>query len=802
MAAVVVKASVYGQPLARRVSFRDAHTGLARKQDRDDDNDLIELATTADLHECLDYFSTDPSLSSSSSSYSLSKPVACITVKLELIVEYDGPSLSETDAASSVWSAAPSSWRRGGAAPASRASSFGAEREGVLRRWRMQQQEATVDAEEEDAASDDWLRRPAFAIAVGSRTPIDSASSSASASAIDADNEQDWDTRTVSSISFAPGPLSHSHPDLSARRPTQRSEDALYPNFAPPPRWLSTLGPAAHPPYPLPFSFTPYSAPKLPIVPSEHDCALPLAHHQAPLFAAQTSYFGRPSSAHSLPSDFSGLDLEEGPSPSQSLRERVQDLFAPSSDEESLHGRAGGGAGDPLLGREVQTASLFAPARKAESSYTVTDSDSDSDSLPLPPFPSKTSTLRARPRNLVLAGEYWCAECGRKIEGARYSCAVCEGFDLCRECELNPPSRSSRRPRGPETIPLTHGPSHILLKIPISLSSSSSSSALVSARELASSLSHSAPLPPPPSEGSYLQEGDLTSYWSWWERWYAQGQVPAGSREREEEVSKHSWSGIEGRTSAGGVGGAGGGGDKRKEEHTYPPKPPASPAPPALPAHPSLSSSAIVRPSTFTRFSSPHFTHFALASHGVRCRNCEEMIVASHNSTGGGGGGGGGEQGVRWLCGNCPTVPSYDLCPTCEPLSTRIHDPTHTFLRLTHPLRRSLPSISQGLLPLLCLPPTSDSQEDRKDEEVVHRTVICDACGVRIKGAWMRCCHCPTSYDLCRPCLLSSAPIAAGHNPSHVFAALKRPVDLDLLKSVTRITSRRPRGLVEWDLYA
>ncbi|BGP33276.1 hypothetical protein JCM10296v2_005070 [Rhodotorula toruloides] len=665
--------------------------------DRDDDNDLIELATTADLVECLDYFSTDPSLSSASSAHSLAKPAACITVKLEVIVEYDGPSLSETDAASSVWSA-PSSWRRVGAAPASRAGSFGGEREAVLRRWRMQQQEATVDGEEEDAVSDDWIRRPAFAVAAGARTPIDSASSSASvsASAIDADNEQDWDTRTVSSISFAPARAPLSNAPLS-RRPANVSEDALYPNFAPPPRWLASLGPAAQPPYPLPFSLSPYSAPRVPVgVRPErasgsgyplHAFAPHPSYRPPPLFPPTERTFAQPA-VRSVANSLDDFCLA---SPTQSLRERVQDLFAPSSDEDSLRGRGGG---DPLLGREVQTGSLFAPARKAESSYTVTDSDADSPApLPPPPPPpahDKNSIFRvpARARNLVLAGEYWCADCGRK----RYSCAVCEGFDLCRD-----------------TIPLRHDPSHILLKIPISLSSSSSSSALASAQVLASALPHPAPSPAEiseASEGSYLQEGDLTWYWSWWEKWYAQMQVLNGAK-GQVEVSKHSWDALEGRTSAGATG-------ERRERHTYPPEPPAPAAPPAPPAPPSL---------------------------------------ASQNSA---------------------------ICPTCEPLSTRIHDPTHTFLRLTHPLRRSLPSISQGLLPVLCLPPSKE--HDEEDGEVVHRTVICDACGVRIKGAWMRC--------------------SAGHNPSHVFAALKRPVDLELLKSVTRITSRRPRGLVEWDLYA
>ncbi|GEM08845.1 zinc finger, ZZ-type protein [Rhodotorula toruloides] len=608
----------------------DSSTGtrspLSSPAHRDDDNDLVELATSADILECLDYFATDPSVSSSSS---LARLPSCITVRLELVVEYDGPNLSETDAASSVWSAAPSA-RPGG--PATRATSFGGEREAVLTRWRMQQQEATIDV---DAASDDWIRRPAFSVvaaaAAGSQPPVDSASSSASASAIDADNEQDWDTRTVSSISFAPVRALPTNPSL--RRPTNVTEDALYPNFAPPPRWLSSLGPAAQPPYPLPFSFSPYSAPEIPVLSPTHargnDCTLPpvAPHHYAPLFApTQGSFdihFARPS-VREVADSLDGFSLA---SPSQSLRERVQDLFAPSSDDESVRG-----GGDPLFGRQVpvRIASEALHGRNAESTWTATDSDTDS----LPPsghdqngtIRAKETAAETRARLKALAdlrGEYWCTECGKRIEGARYSCAVCEGFDLCRDCELGPPSRSSSRRHKPETIPLRHDLSHILLKIPISLSLPALGSALLSAHTLASSLaqprSHPAPLPSSLSHStaSYLEKGDLDSYWSWWMRWYAQ--MPPGSHALwptgmgTEEVSKHSWS-AQGATSVGGGGG-------RREEHTYPPQPPAPSAPPAPPTPPPppshiSSASAVVRPSTFSRFSSPHFTHFAAASHG------------------------------------------------------------------------------------------------------------------------------------------------------------------------------------------
>lgn len=103
--------------------------------------------------------------------------------------------------------------------------------------------------------------------------------------------------------------------------------------------------------------------------------------------------------------------------------------------------------------------------------------------------------------------------------------------------------------------------------------------------------------------------------------------------------------------------------------------------------------------------------------------------------------------------------------------------------------------------------------------------IVCDACGQRITDAWMLCCklaragpvpirrltsappsltgHCPVSFDLCRPCLVErDASTLARHNPSHVFLGLKEPVDLELLKQVTRFSSRRPRGLIEWDLYS
>lgn len=62
--------------------------------------------------------------------------------------------------------------------------------------------------------------------------------------------------------------------------------------------------------------------------------------------------------------------------------------------------------------------------------------------------------------------------------------------------------------------------------------------------------------------------------------------------------------------------------------------------------------------------------------------------------------------------------------------------------------------------------------------------------------------HCQGSFDLCTPCLLAGASARQAHNPAHIFVAFKRAVDFDLHDRLTRSMTRRPRGLLEVDLYA
>lgn len=124
----------------------------------------------------------------------------------------------------------------------------------------------------------------------------------------------------------------------------------------------------------------------------------------------------------------------------------------------------------------------------------------------------------------------------------------------------------------------------------------------------------------------------------------------------------------------------------------------------------------------------------------------------------------------------------------------------------------------------------TDQRDRDVDEVVVHARVVCDSCGQRVRGTWMACCasrlfpfphpsppahsllsphdtphtagHCQGSFDLCTPCLLAGASARQAHNPAHIFVAFKRAVDFDLHDRLTRSMTRRPRGLLEVDLYA
>ena len=123
------------------------------RADRDDDNDLIELGTAADLSECIDFFSYGGSSNASSAALPSSRASVAntVTLRIEVIVEYDGPALSEAGTGTGIGTGGRGSQRltgTGGASSTSGAgttiSSAATDREGALARWKAEQDALAV----------------------------------------------------------------------------------------------------------------------------------------------------------------------------------------------------------------------------------------------------------------------------------------------------------------------------------------------------------------------------------------------------------------------------------------------------------------------------------------------------------------------------------------------------------------------------------------------------------------------------------------------------------------------------------
>ncbi|GAA5867026.1 hypothetical protein JCM3774_003759 [Rhodotorula dairenensis] len=960
-AAVVVKAVVPGWlSHPRRVSFADPdrldrdilaskladafalRPGSFRLAYRDDDNDLIELATAADLTECIDFFSYGGSNASSAVAPSNS---ASITLRIEILVEYDGPALSEAGTGtgtgrglSSVRSLSNRDDLSASRGAETTISSAATDREGALARWKAEQdalaaqfsrlgalgpstrrrpagpdqdrlaaEEAILRAaraaeernqdrrmwtREQDALSvqfaragldagggggqqepgttatarrrysgndassmGDWVRERAFDVAHGlngdTSDGLGNAEPAIGDHGVGDDDDDDWDRETVSSFvpfgrtSRLPPPgdrdgtadAASGNPDHVGAALGPRDDEALHPNFAS----HFVLAEPLEQPWPATLS----SGPERPGPPA----FAVQAWNASPMFSSPGSSLY--SSGYGQGAG--GADSNYGPTESE--RARVEALFAPSEYSASVSA-----ASERALPRaEYRAASAHAssvwhddaalgtrPSSSQGPGRSTPSGGRDQQTTP----PAGAPALMTGSATLVSssseedAPDFTCAVCMDTIDGVRYMCIQCDGYNMCETCENDPGAKAASRRRKnssaidsalatmgrtrrqDEYIPMLHDSNHVLLKIKpgATLPRGLGALGLASAGSAGSTPpAPAAPPPPPLSQPTtplpYLGRAREIPL-----RLPADGPTRLTRPDPTSSSSATSSSTVPART------------------HLVPPfRIPAvsipgfsvlgaTVAPVQLPEinipavdFPSVhypSSSATPTGSTPVAAPAPRVLPFAVQppsfrrfdniverNHGVGCSHCGKLIPT-----------GPGESGVRWLCGNCPTVPGYNLCSDCEVDSAAIHDPTHAFLRLTHRLRRPLPSLSSGLVPLLYLPKSDGDDEhlgrkngtvarqdqlDRPTKEGKHQLTVCDACGQKILDAWMMCCHCPVSFDLCRPCLVErDASTLARHNPSHVFLCLKEPVDLDLLKQVTRFSSRRPRGLIEWDLYS
>ncbi|BGP56356.1 hypothetical protein JCM8202v2_003974 [Rhodotorula sphaerocarpa] len=878
---VVVKAVVPGwQSHPRRVSFPDQDS----VSNRDDDNDLIELATAADLNECLDFFSFGGSNTSSLPlELGSGSGKMAVTLRLEILVEYDGPALSEAGTGTGF-----SSGDRGlsfssypgpaGAAPTPSRSREGTtistaatDREGALARWKAEQdalaaqfartavgrrtrpeQASPIDEEalrherngyengwqshwrrssgaagqdpsraapvstgelaqararllpaRGDALSSDeeWVQTWAYDLTGGngtddgggsdlrSETPRDDhlrSDGDAHPAGDGADDDDDgWDLETVSSVPFGVDQRLPGRTD----RPTgvtapPRRVDHLHPNFAshfiaaPEQAGAATFGAALAGiragivPPPTGTSPTGRSPPPQPVYTSF-----------SPMFSSPTA-----SSVYSYAPDSrygsDGVDGARADStyrPTGSERARVEALFAPSEVGSSTYvnlAELEGGDG---------------PARAREGGAVVMNGGEGGNTPPAAASKARDPLTQEAQEDAVT-----CAVCMDVIEGTKYVCVQCEGYHLCETCETDPSaklaSRSKRATalasigwgrRPHEYIPMLHDANHVLLKIrPGATLPAASRLALLSslhpARALPAGSSAATPTAPPmapPPPPVRPPSAPLP---------YTGRTQPIEVRLPGDGPTRLT---IPDRLAS----------ERRERE---------GPAPPLVPPIeiPAFSIPAISAPAI-----NLNIPAVEIPAVNIPAVEMPPVLQGLNQA------GGAARSASNAFPYEPPSFKRFDSCSTCERDSDQIHDPSHAFLRLTHRLQRPLPSLSSGLVPLLYLPPAERSvatgQEDAeradgkgpKGTPPAGKQIVCDACGNFITAEWMMCCHCPASFDLCRPCLVDrNASELARHNPSHVFLELKdsQSVDLALLKEVTRYTSRRPRGLLEWDLYA
>ncbi|KAI0251773.1 hypothetical protein BJV78DRAFT_407146 [Lactifluus subvellereus] len=180
---------------------------------------------------------------------------------------------------------------------------------------------------------------------------------------------------------------------------------------------------------------------------------------------------------------------------------------------------------------------------------------------------------------------------------------------------------------------------------------------------------------------------------------------------------------------------------------------------------------------------------------GVRCFNCQQDIV-----------------GARFRCVDCTTI-DMDICSNCETAglpgnlnaSDGGHNSSHIMLKIPVPLdMHEVQHVSQrahglrhgrdradlrGLSPLMRSSPGSvssisagtvsygDGGPADIEEDYVHLQV-CNSCAEPIVGIRYQCLNCPSkpnSYNLCSDCESKSYRV---HDPMHTFLKIPRPVDI------------------------
>ncbi|EIN09598.1 hypothetical protein PUNSTDRAFT_86034 [Punctularia strigosozonata HHB-11173 SS5] len=204
-----------------------------------------------------------------------------------------------------------------------------------------------------------------------------------------------------------------------------------------------------------------------------------------------------------------------------------------------------------------------------------------------------------------------------------------------------------------------------------------------------------------------------------------------------------------------------------------------------------------------------HSSEQSLVHPGVKCMHCMLDIV-----------------GARFHCAVCPDI---DICSNCESAgvagnldsSDGGHNSSHIMIKIPYPLETSqVESVSRRAVDLwtgrdaaamggqrprsranslesgYARTVVGSGSGTRSDTSSHHPAILCDGCNQTIHGTRYQCASCPSlpkAFNLCSTCELRSY---AHHDPMHVFVKIPRPIDrpLELARPLLPRLYKNPVG--------
>ncbi|OCF60275.1 hypothetical protein L486_02955 [Kwoniella mangroviensis CBS 10435] len=163
--------------------------------------------------------------------------------------------------------------------------------------------------------------------------------------------------------------------------------------------------------------------------------------------------------------------------------------------------------------------------------------------------------------------------------------------------------------------------------------------------------------------------------------------------------------------------------------------------------------------------------------------------------------------GRRFQCANCPSDPEgYNLCSICELRSYRVHDPTHVFFRFDRPVHIPIRSSRPILPPLYRQPvgkvPTSAlSTINPRDPTAYLKHVLHRETLCDVHGDQIRGVWLRCCHCAAGYDVCQEAERASDHDPTHVFVLFKSRVDMNAFRAFADLGASLPKPLLKQQVY-